>query len=212
MPAPAPPARTPYRVKLHHLESCSCDVGCNCQFGGYPAPGYCEFVVAFQVIDGHFGDVKLDGVTFVLACKYPKAIHEGNGHVALFVDAKARPEQVNALAGILSGAQGGMPWEALAGTVGRLDGPFVTPIEIKVDGRSSRVRIPGSLEVQWTPLTDNVSGEEKEVHIVYPKGGFLWNEGSICTTQTMRVAHGDLRFEHPGHYSAIAVAEWKNTA
>ncbi len=212
MTATAPTTRTSYHLKLHHLESCNCDVGCNCQFGGYPASGKCEFVLAFQVIDGRFGDVKLDGVTFVLACKYPKAIHEGNGHVALFVDAKASPEQVSAIAGILSGTNGGMPWEALAGTVGRFDGPFVTPIEFTIDGRSSHVRIPGSVEVQWTPLTDNVSGEEKEVHVVYPKGGFLWNDGSICTTRMMRVAHGDLHFEHPGQYSAIAVAEWKNTA
>lgn len=212
MTATAPATRTQYRVKLHHLESCNCDVGCNCQFGAYPAPGHCEFVLAFKVIEGRFGDVKLDGVAFVLACKYPKAIHEGNGHVALFVDANASPAQVDAIAGILSGTNGGMPWEALAGTVGRLDGPFVTPIDMKVDGRASRVSIPGSLEVQWTPLTDSVSGDEKEVHIVYPKGGLLWNDGNICTTQTMRVAHGDLRFEHPGHYSAIAVTEWKNTA
>lgn len=212
MASPAPTTRTPYRVTLHHMECCNCDVGCNCQFGGSPASGRCELVLAFRVIEGAFGDVPLAGTTFVVAAKYPKAIHEGNGHVAVFIDSKATPDQVAAITGILTGAHGGMPWEALAGTIGQLDGPFLTPIEMTLDGRSSRVRIAGSLEVQWTPILDAVSGEEKEVHIMYPKGGLMWNDGNICTTKTMRVKQGDMAFEHPGGYSAVAVTEWKNSA
>src|SRR5689334_21042791 len=138
-------ARTAYRVKAESVEACNCAHGCNCQFGGFPNEGKCEFIIGYEVKDGQFGNVSLDGVRAVVAAKYPKAIHEGNGHVVLFIDEKASDEQVNALATILSGQMGGMPWEALAGTIGRFEGPIRKPVEIRVDGERSAVRVPGAI-------------------------------------------------------------------
>ena len=202
--------RTPYRVKLHHIECCNCSHGCNCQFSGMTDTGPCELMFGFQVIEGSYGNVSLDGVKFVVGGKYPGPIHEGNGDVVVFIDEQASEDQVNAIAGILTGQAGGMPWEALAGTVGSLEGPIMAPIEMTVDGNRSGFRIPGVVEMQQTPIKDVVSGNEKEIHIVYPKGGFLWNDGNICTTSAMRINQGKVAFEHPGHYSAYAVANWTN--
>jgi len=84
------------------------------------------------------------------------------------------------------------------------------PIEITAAGERSLVRVPGSVELQLTPIRDVVSGDEKEVHIVYPKGGFFWNEAKIATTQAMRAQHGDLRFEWPSRYAAAAEVSWTN--
>jgi hypothetical protein len=50
------------------------------------------------------------------------------------------------------------------------------------------------------------------VHVVYPKGGFIWNEGDVGTTATMRIKHGDFNFQYPGKWAAYAVAEWTNQA
>lgn len=207
--APARP-QTAYRIRAQSIEACSCQHGCNCQFGGTPNEGMCEFIIGYAVEEGRFGDVSLDGVRAVIAAKYPNAIHEGHGHVALFVDERASPEQVEAIATILSGAAGGMPWEALAGTVERLEGPIRAPVEITADGSRSRVRVPGAIELELSPLRDPVTGAEKEVHIVYPKGGFFWNDGSVATTATMRVEHGDLRMEWPSKYAAVAEVNWTN--
>src|SRR5579872_3063086 len=166
--------RTPYRVKAESVEACSCRHGCNCQFGGTPNEGICEFVIGFVVTDGHVGSVSLNGLRAVIAAKYPKAIHAGHGHVVLFVDEKARQDQVDAFAAILSGKLGGMPWEALAGTVERFQGPIRKPVQIDVAQEKSHVRVAGAVDLQLTPLKDPVSGADKEVHIVYPKGGFFW--------------------------------------
>ena len=209
-PQTATQKKTPYRVKLHHIECCNCSHGCNCQFSGMTDTGPCELMFGFQVIEGSFGNVSLDGVKFVVGGKYPGPIHEGNGDVVVFIDEQASEDQVNAIAGILTGQAGGMPWEALAGTVGSLEGPIMAPIEMTVDGNRSGFRIPGVVEMQQTPIKDVVSGNEKEIHIVYPKGGFLWNDGNICTTSAMRINQGKVAFEHPGHYSAYAVANWTN--
>jgi hypothetical protein len=85
--------KTPYRVKSDSVEACNCQHGCNCQFEGFPADGKCEFIIGYAVKDGRFGDVSLNGLRAVVAAKYPKAIHEGNGHVVLFVDEKRSQER-----------------------------------------------------------------------------------------------------------------------
>lgn len=209
-PATNAPTRTQYGIRANLVEACNCRHGCNCQFEGTPNDGSCEFLLGLDITDGRFGDVELTGMRVAVAAKYPGAIHEGNGHVALFVDESARSEQVEAIVTIFSGQAGGMPWEALAATVSRLDGPVRAPITIHADGRRSLLRIPGVLETQLAPLRDVVSGAEKEVRIVYPKGGFTWDEGDMATTETMRVQHGDLAFEHPTRYAATAQVYWHN--
>jgi hypothetical protein len=203
-------ARTTYRVKADSIEACNCQHGCNCQFLGYPNDGKCEFIIGFQVKDGRVGNISLNGVRAAIAAKYPKAIHDGNGHVVLFIDESASDEQVAAFATMLSGQLGGMPWEALAGTIGRFEGPIRKPVEITVAGEKSTVRVPGFIDLQLTPIRDIVSGAEKEIHIVYPKGGFFWSDARMATTETMRAEHGDLRFEWPSKYAAAAEVNWTN--
>jgi len=211
MPAATQSAkRTPYRIKAHEIEACNCKHGCNCQFGGFPNEGKCEFLIGLQVIDGHHGKVDLSGIKVVFGLKYPKAIHEGNGEAVCFIDQAASAEQVQALGSIFTGKDGGMPWEALAGTVTSLDGPILKPINMTVNGPRSSFQIPGVLDLKLTPLVDPVSGDEKEVHIVYPKGGFFWDDGDMATTETMRFSHGGIRFEHPSRYAATSIVNWTN--
>jgi hypothetical protein len=202
--------RTAYRVNADSIEACNCQHGCNCQFAGFPNDGKCEFIIGYAVKEGRVGDVSLNGVRAAIAARYPNAIHEGNGHVVLFVDEGASQEQVDALVAIMSGKLGGMPWEALAGTIGRLEGPIRKPVEVQAAGERSVVRVPGAIELQLTPLKNPVTGEDKEVHIVYPKGGFFWNDARVATTATMRAEHGDLRLEWPTRYAAAADVNWTN--
>ena len=91
-------APVPYRITVHNIEGCNCRHGCNCQFGGFPDKGGCEAIIGGEVKEGKYGDVALQGVRYVVACMYPKAIHEGNGTVAVFIDEKARDKQADAIA------------------------------------------------------------------------------------------------------------------
>lgn len=210
MPAAEIAEKIAYRVKAESVEACNCQHGCNCQFAGFPNEGKCEFIIGYDVKDGRFGDVSLNGVRLVVAAKYPKAIHEGNGHVVLFIDDTATQPQADALVSILSGKMGGMPWEALGGTITRFEGPIRKPVEITIAGERSRVRVAGAIELSLTPLKDPVTGKDKEVHIVYPKGGFFWNDAAIATTEMMRATHGDLRLEWPNRYASTAEVNWTN--
>ncbi len=203
-------AKTPYRVKAESIEACNCQHGCNCQFEGFPNEGMCEFIIGFEVKDGSLGGVSLDGVRAVVAAKYPKAIHEGNGRMVLFIDERATDEQAGAFAAIVSGKMGGMPWEALAGTVTRFEGPVRMPIQIDIAGARSRVHVPGAVDLSLVPLKNPVTGAEKEVHIVYPSGGFFWDDAKVATTDQMRAALGDFQLEWPGRYAAAAQVNWTN--
>jgi len=89
---------------------------------------------------------------------------------------------------------------------------MLTPIEMTINGRKSSFRIPGIIDVAMTSLINPVTGGESEVHVVYPKGGFLWNDGDVGTTSTMRINHGEFHFQYPGKWAAYAVAEWTNQA
>jgi hypothetical protein len=203
-------SQTPYRLRAHWLETCNCDPGCNCNFGGFPDHGFCQAICGIEVAEGHYGNVDLAGVRAVVAVKWPKAIHEGNGQLVLFVDEAARPEQVEGLATILSGQAGGMPWEILATTLTSVEGPILKPIEMNVNERHSTFRIPGILDVNMTPLMNPITGEENEVHIVFPTGGLIWNDGAAAMTGTMRVDHDDIKFEHPGQSAFYALCDWTN--
>jgi hypothetical protein len=202
----------PYRIKVHWLEVCNCDPGCNCNFGGFPDHGNCEAMDGMQIIEGHYGDVELAGLKAVIACAWPKAIHEGHGQLVLFVDESARPEQADVLGMIFSGKAGGLPWDVLAGTIESFEGPIRKPIEMTIDGRRSSFRIPGVLEAALTPLKNPVTGAENEVHIVFPKGGLIWNQSEAATTETMHITHGSLSFKHPKQSAFYAVTEWTNQA
>ena len=213
MTSASAPSRPTYRVQARSVESCNCALGCNCYFGGTPNEGFCEFIIGYDIQDGRFGDVDLSGVRAVVAAKYPNAIHEGHGHVVLFVDPGASPEQVSALVTILSGQAGGIPWEAIAPTIEKFEGPILRQIEIGADGQRGHVRIDGVIEVETTPIRNALAGgEEIEVRMVYPRGGILWNDGNIVTTSTMRASHDSFRFEWPGKFSVIADVSWTNAA
>jgi hypothetical protein len=213
MTSASAPARASYRVRAQSVEACSCALGCNCYFGGTPNEGICEFIIGYDIQEGRLGDVDLRGVRAVVAAKYPNAIHEGHGHVVLFVDPGASPEQVSALVTILSGQAGGMPWEAIAATIEKFEGPIMRPIEIGTDGQRGHVRIAGAVDLQTTPIRNPLAGgEEIEVRMVYPKGGILWNDGNIVTTSTMEVTHDALQMRWPGKFAVIAEVSWTNSA
>ena len=208
----APGVRTPWRITVHNIEACNCTPGCNCQFTGYPDKGNCEAMIGGEVKEGKFGDVSLAGVRYVIAFMYPKAIHEGGGSGVVFIDERATREQAEAVAAILSGRAGGMPFEALAGTFASVDGPIRAPIEMTVDGTRSSFRIPSVLELTQAPLRDAVSGQEKAVQIVYPNGGFFWNVGNVATSAAMQCDFGLIRFRHPGGFASYSTPTWTNQA
>lgn len=115
-----------WRISANYYEACNCAHGCPCNMTGFPTHGHCEGTVAFEVTSGERDGVDLAGSKVVSAIDWPGAIHEGNGVMAVWIDADE--QQRDALVNILTAQDGGMPWEILATTISDIHGPFFEPI------------------------------------------------------------------------------------
>src|SRR5262249_4565245 len=96
-------ASTEWVVKGTEFANCNCSYGCPCQFNALPTQGYCEAVGAWEIEEGHFAEVPLDGLRAVGLYKYPGPVHLGNGTMQIVIDERADARQRDALAKILTG-------------------------------------------------------------------------------------------------------------
>jgi len=91
-----------WHIKGALSEACTCNVPCTCNFGQGPSPhSYCYSVYSYEIKQGNFGDVKLDGLRF-------GAIDASKGNT-MYLDTRAEGKQREAL-------------EAVARKVMRVDG------------------------------------------------------------------------------------------
>ena len=61
-------SRIKWRIRGEEVVSCDCSWGCPCQFNGLPTNGRCEAIAAFDIHQGHYADVRLDGIRFLRVC------------------------------------------------------------------------------------------------------------------------------------------------
>ena len=94
---------TYWKLKGRELVNCSCDYGCNCQFGGLPDKGHCHASFSMVIDEGKHGDTDLSGLNIAAVFKWPGPIHEGHGECVAYVDERASDEQRNALLTIMTG-------------------------------------------------------------------------------------------------------------
>jgi hypothetical protein len=82
------------------LEYCSCNSGCPCETIAPPTQGHCDGVMAFQIDEGHYGDVSLDGVIVAATFYFPRAIHHGGGHMQPIFRPETTEEQQAAISDV----------------------------------------------------------------------------------------------------------------
>src|SRR4051794_22214856 len=145
-----------WKMSAKYYEACNCELGCPCNMDGFPSHGKCEGSVAFQVTEGSREGVDLSGAKVAAAVKWPGAIHEGNGTMALFVD--CTDDQRDALLAILTAQDPGLPWEILTATITDIHGPFFETVEINDNGTDSLVRVSDKFQMQLQTFKDPVSG------------------------------------------------------
>src|SRR5262249_44468250 len=97
--APGPPTtayETPpltsdhWQIKGALSEACTCSVPCTCNFGEGPSPHpYCYAVYSYEIREGNFNGVKLDGLRF-------GGMETAKGN-AMYLDSRAQGDQRSAL-------------------------------------------------------------------------------------------------------------------
>ena len=164
-----------WQVKATELANCNCAYGCPCQFNALPTHGDCRAAAAWQIEEGHFGDVRLDGLRMLMLLSYPGPIHLGNGTMQAIVDERADARQRDAMLKILAGEEtepmATMWWIYSTMAPNRL-APQFAPIEFEVDveARRGRFSVPGIVETVGEPIRNPVTGGEHRVRIDLPHG------------------------------------------
>ena len=188
------------------VQACSCNWGCPCDFNAPPSQGFCEGTWTWHIEQGRYGEVTLDGLRFAAACRWPGALHEGNGEALPILDDRATPEQQQAIGVLLSGQAGG-PWEIVATTLSRVLEPQVVHWEVQLDGENTVIRAGDVLTMQLAPLTNPVTGERHEAIVGLPTG-FVSKEMHKATTSQFAVRDG-MRYDYSGQDAAWGRFEYR---
>jgi hypothetical protein len=174
-----------WEIKATEFANCSCSYGCPCQFNALPTYGDCKYVAAFQIEQGHFGDVELDGLRAVTIGMWPGPIHEGKGTMRVVIDERADARQREALAKILTGQEtedmATMWWVFGAMSPTKLPPAFAKiELEVDVDKRTARLEVPGVVSSKGEPIRNPVTGAEHRVRIDFPQS-FEYRLGEIAS-------------------------------
>ena len=198
-----------WNMKSDYVETCNCDFGCPCNFSGFPTYGSCHTLVLFHIRSGSYGDTRLDGLDFISAVYWPKAIHEGNGTAQLFITNRANEEQRQALINIYSGqAKGDGPFALFAGTFKYFLEPQIVDIKVNLNGKKSSFSVPGVMDVQTEGFTNPVTGEDQDTKIQLPKG-FIFKLAEAAKSKIMHITTQSLNFDHSGQNAFYAVVEFR---
>ncbi len=202
---------TKWHIEGRYVEYCSCDHGCPCEAMAPPTRGNCEGLVAFDVDEGYFGDVRLDGVRFGATYFFPRAIHHGDGHMQPIISEDTSEEQREALFAILSGE--GQPegtiFNIFSVIVDHFHYPLFLPIgfEWDIKNRTCEVDFPGIARGETGPILNPVTDDEVHIRTVLPNG-WVFYEAEVCSGAAKGV--GDIKFDYSQRHSSISYFAFNN--
>lgn len=176
------------------FDNCSCAIPCPCTFAQPPDNGYCESVLFWHIRRGHYGDVPLDGLSFIRVGKWEGDLWAGRakGAAGIFIDERADVRQGEALPMIFSGRAGGFPAQVAAlFTEGRqvigVERARIT-FEIAPDRAHWGAEIAGKVKAWAKALTGPTSVPGTYPQLINPPGSetgpgqvVTWGKSTACT-------------------------------
>ena len=155
------------------FDVCKCDVPCPCEFAQPPTDNTCQGVLAYHIRQGHYGDIRLDGLNLVALGEFEGNVWAGETKVTLglFIDERADAGQRQALQMIFGGQAGGWPAQ-FAALVGEMRGIEFAPIafEIADDLAYWRADVPGRVQARAEALTGPTTPPGQRVQLLNPPG------------------------------------------
>src|SRR5579883_148774 len=199
-----------WRMKGDYFEHCSCDAHCPCTASGLtarPTQGHCDVVFAIHIDQGHYDNVTLDGLNWMLALSTPGPMHQGNATAALYIEQRASAEQAQALTTIATGQAGGMP--KLVGEmipITNFLGVKQVPIEFHKDGLKRVAVSPGIADMEIEAFQGPDGGPVMLGNIVHP---FAHNNTLTLGTATKGIfTDYNLAWDNTGKNAHYSPFEW----
>jgi hypothetical protein len=168
-------------------------------------------MMAYRILEGTFGNTKLDGVIVGGTYHWPGPLHLGNGTFQPYLSGDTTPEQRDALLTILSGKAGNAWFEVLASVVSTVLEPQFVPIEFSFDlkSRKGKVKFGNDVETTTEPIRNLATGDEHHILMDIPNG-MEYRLAEVATTGILK-SSGQLKFDCPGAHSSLAVVEHTHT-
>jgi hypothetical protein len=186
------------------IGACSCDYGCPCEFNAKPTRGGCEGLEAHLIEEGHFGEVRLDGLAVAARYRWPGAVHEGGGTVQGVIDQRASAAQRAALFQILGGKEQEPTtvFNIYGSTIETELEPILAPIEFACDlaARTGRLVVPGVMQLAIEPIRNPVTGLPHRAIIRLPEG-FEYREAEMASGTFE--GEGAIGFAHRDCYACL---------
>ena len=202
------PANTSYHLKGELLGACSCDWGCPCNFEAPPTTGFCEGMYVWHIREGTIGAVIVSGLTIAWGAHSPAAVHLGSLTGVWVFDQRATPLQREALEDLVTRNPDAVPFAIFASLTTTLLGVHLAPFDLALDGRRSRLQVPGFIDLVLVPMTNPVTGEEEPATLLKPKG-FTSQRQELCASTVFKLSAGGLRFDHSGKYAEYSEFEYR---
>ena len=200
-------AYTDWMIKVKRVVSCSCDYGCPCEFNAYPTRTPCEGVEAYEIVEGHFGDVRLDGLRFGGIFRWPGAVHEGHGEYQPVIDERANEAQREAHGKIAAGEEQEPTtlFNIYGSTIETEHEPVFTTIEFEwdIEGRSGRAEAPSVFRTLLEPIRNPVTGAVHRAAIRLPDG-FEFREAEMASSRFWST--GPINQRHVNTYGFLTYA------
>jgi hypothetical protein len=193
-----------WKIRGPKIGACSCDYGCPCEFNGAPTEEVCEGLEAQRIDEGWFGDVRLDGLIFAARFRWPGPVHKGGGTAQGVIDARATPEQIDALSKILGGEEQepNTLFNIYGSTIETELHPIFADIKFACDFASGTggFEVPGVMSLDLEPIRNPVTGKPHPAKIVLPTG-FEFREADVVCSSFRGV--GELAFDRSKRYGAL---------
>ena len=173
-----------WMIKSLTFGNCNCATNCGCQFNQPSTNGFCQFVEAGHLEEGHFNDVSLEGLNWAFMMIWPGEIAEGNGREQIVIDERANDEQREALRKIIlgeTGAPGSNHFGVFNSTCTEVLEPVYAPIryEVDIEKRKASLEVPGMINATGTPIINEFDGEPFHIAISRPSGSFEFTYAEI---------------------------------
>ena len=202
-----------WRVVGDWFDVCKCTVPCPCTFAQPPTEGDCDGALVWHIKEGHFGDVRLDGLNFAAIGRFVGNLwdEDTKTDMGFFIDARADESQQQALQAIFSGQAGGWP-EMFADKLGEMLGmePAQIDVEIADDLAHWRAQIPGKVNAAAEPLHGPTSIPGKRTQVHDPPGSEM-GPGTVATYGTVTADEVDafgFKWARTGRSSKHMAFDW----
>jgi hypothetical protein len=138
-----------WKISGSYFETCSCDLMCPCNMSMDHGATYdfCRVTLVFNIKEGEIQATDVSGLAVAAIADTPKLMTEGNWRLGLFVDDEATDEQVEKLAAVFGGQNGG-PMEGVVPLVGEMLGVERAPFEVVENGLRHSVKIGDAIDFE----------------------------------------------------------------